>query len=113
MDFAENIKKWVSSDNRIKKMQEDVKIERENRNQLAQAILYQVQDNNMAHSIIQITDGNLKFQNRKVTSSLTYKFLETCLNDCIANEEQVNQIIKYIKSKREVTEIADIKRSYN
>ena len=113
MDFAENIKKWVSSDNRIKKMQEDVKIEREKRNELAKTILYQVQNNNMEHSVIQITDGNLKFQNRKITSSLTFKFLENCLNECIANEEQVKQIIKYIKSKREVTEIADIKRSYN
>ena len=47
MDFAENIKKWVSSDNRIKKMQEDVKIEREKRNELTQTILYQVKNNNM------------------------------------------------------------------
>ena len=81
MDFAENIKKWVSSDNRIKKMQEDVKIERENRNQLSQTILYQVQDNNMAHSIIQITDGNLKFQKspHNALPILNYFYRSNCL----------------------------------
>jgi hypothetical protein len=35
------------------------------------------------------------------------------LNECINGEEQVKQIIKYIKSKREVKYVPDIKRSYS
>lgn len=113
MDFAENVKHWVASDNRLKKLQEEVKHEREKRNEFGQTILHQVKDNNLEHSIIQITDGNLKFQNKRITSSLNFRFLENCLNDCIGNEEQVKQIVKYVKSKREVIEVADIKRSYS
>ena len=55
----------------------------------------------------------LKFQNTRVTAPLTFKFLEECLNECINGEEQVKQIIKYIKSKRDVKYVSDIKRSYN
>ena len=60
-----------------------------------------------------LTDGKLKFQNTRVTAPLTFRFLEECLNECINGEEQVKQIIKYIKSKREVKYVPDIKRSYS
>ena len=39
--------------------------------------------------------------------------LEECLNECIQNEDQVKQIIKFIKSKREFKYVSDIKRFYN
>lgn len=113
MDFAGNIKEWVALDNRIKLLQDEVKVERANRNALCQQILEHVENSNMQHTIIQITDGKLKFQNTKTTSPLTYGFLETCLNECINDENQVKQIIAYIKSKRQVRYTQDIKRSYN
>ena len=113
MDFAESIKKWVAIDNRVKVLQEEMKNERAERNALAENILVQVENNNMEHTIIRITDGKLKFQNTKVTSPLTFSFLETCLNECINNENQVKQIIKYIKNKRQVKYTKDIKRTYN
>jgi hypothetical protein len=113
MDFAGNIKEWVALDNRIKVLQDEVKSKRANRNALSQQILEHVDSSNMQHTIIQITDGKLKFQNTKITSPLTYGFLETCLNECINDENQVKQIVTYIKSKRQVRYTQDIKRSYN
>jgi len=67
----------------------------------------------MEHAVIEITDGKLKFQNNRVVQPITFRFLETCLNECISGENEVKQIIKYIKSKREVKYVPDIKRSYN
>ena len=67
----------------------------------------------MSHARIQISDGLLKFQNNKVTSPLTFKFLKQCLSECIENEEKVEQLINYIKEKREVKYVPDIKRLYN
>ena len=112
MDFTESIREWVSIDNKIKKYQDEVKKERVIRNALTASILEQAAAANMEHAVIEITDGKLKFQNTRVTAPLTFRFLEECLNECINGEEQVKQIIKYIKSKREVKYVPDIKRSY-
>ena len=112
MDFTESIREWVAIDNKIKKYQEEIRRERSIRNELTTTILGQAEESNMQHAVIEITDGRLKFQNTRVTAPLTFRFLEDCLNECINGEEQVKQIIKYIKSKREVKFVPDIKRTY-
>ena len=112
MDFTESIREWVSVDNRIKKYQEEIKKERILRTALTTSILGHAEESNMEHAVIEITDGRLKFQSTRVTAPLTFRFLEECLNECINGEEQVKQIIKYIKSKREVKFVPDIKRTY-
>jgi len=113
MDFAQNIREWVTIDNRIKKYQDEIKRDRGLRNDLTTSILEHAENSNLQHAVIEITDGKLKFQNNRVVAPLTFKFLEDCLNECISGENEVKQIIKYIKSKREVKYISDIKRSYN
>ena len=112
MDFTESIREWVAIDNKIKKYQEEIRRERSIRNELTTTILGQAEESNMQHAVIEITDGRLKFQSTRVTAPLTFRFLEDCLNECINGEEQVKQIIKYIKSKREVKFVPDIKRTY-
>jgi hypothetical protein len=63
--------------------------------------------------VIQISDGKIKFIKTKDTQVLTFKYLETCLHEIIKNEDQVNKIIEYIKNKRDVKYVAEIKRFYN
>ena len=46
----------------------------------------------------------------KMSSQLTFKFLEKCLHDIISDEKQVENIINYIKNKREITETKSIKK---
>lgn len=111
--FTDKIREWVSIDNKIKKYQEEIKKARQNRSSLATSILEDAENSNMQHAVIQITDGKLKFQNTRVTAPLTFKFLESCLNECITDEEQVKQIIKFIKSKRQVNFVPEIKRTYS
>ena len=112
-DFTNRIREWVSIDNKIKKYQEEIKRERQNRSLLASSILQDAENSNMQHAVIQITDGKLKFQNTRITAPLTWRFLESCLNECIENEEQVKKIIKFMKSKREVNFVHEIKRTYS
>jgi len=112
MEFTENIREWVSVDNRIKKYQEAIKKERSLKSTLAASILAHAGENNMENTVIEITDGKLKFQNTRVTAPLTFRFLEECLKECINGDEQVAQIIKYVKSKRGVKIVQDIKRTY-
>ena len=101
MEFEKNIKEWVALDNQEKKLKERVKEIRSTKNSISDKILIYTEENNLAHATIQISDGKLKFQNNKITSPLTFKFLEKCLNECIENKEQVDAIIKFIKSSSE------------
>ena len=112
MDFKESIREWVSVDNRIRKYQEVIKKERAHRTALTMSILDHADESNMENAVIEITDGKLKFQNTRVTAPLTFRFLEECLGECINGDAQVKQIIKYIKSKRGVKFVPDIKRIY-
>ncbi len=112
-NFQKQIQNWVSVDNRMKNLQMQVKELRQVKNTLTDSIFVYAESNNLENAVIKISDGKLKFQNVKSTSPLTFRFIEECLNDVISNEEQVKNIIKYIKSKRETKYNYDIKRSYS
>jgi len=112
MNFEDDVKNWVMIDNKIKQQSETIKDLRNKRNHLTSKIFSYAEENNLENAVIEISDGKLKFQQSKQTSPLTFKFLEECLNECIQNEDQVKQIIKFVKSKREYKYVSDIKRFY-
>ena len=110
--FQTNIQNWVYIDNKIKNLQQELKNLRSERHTTADSIFTYVETNNLENAIVQISDGKLKFQNVKSTSPLTFKFIEECLNECMKDENQVKQLIKFIKQKRTFQYNYDIKRSY-
>lgn len=112
MSFEENIQQWVATDNLIKSHNKKLKELRELRNNLNANIITYVEQNNLGNAVIEITDGKLKFQNTKSSPPLTYKFVKTCLMEQLDNEETVNQLIDYMKEKREFKYSAEIKRTY-
>ena len=111
-DFSENIKTWVDLDNQLKIINEKAKELRLAKHKEEEKILEYVETNSLNNATVKISDGKLKFSETKQTSALTLKHVETCLNDCIQNEDNVKKIMKYIKDKRETKMVADIKRSY-
>jgi hypothetical protein len=113
MEFEKNIKEWVALDNQEKNLKDRVKEIRNTKNNISDKILVYTEENNLGHATIEITDGKLKIQNNKITSPLTFKFLEKCLNKCLENREQVSDIIKFIKNSRESKYESHIKRLYN
>ena len=88
MSFEEHIREWVATDNIIKKMNEQIREERTKRNTLGETILSYATENSLENSIVQITDGKLKFQNSKSTAPLTYKYVIECLEHCL--DENIN-----------------------
>jgi len=113
MSFENNIKTWVTYDNEIKELNNKLKKLREQKNNLTNDIFNYVNDKNISNTNIKINGGNLKFTNIKVTSPLTFKFITNCLNEIINNPEQVQQIIDYLKEKRENKYVEEIKRFYS
>jgi len=111
MSFPEHIKQWVAIDNQMKVLSERMKELRETKATLSEQINSYVETEELKE--VKISDGQLKFIKTKETQPLTFKYLETCLKEIISNEEQVEKIIDYVKSKREVKVVADIKRISN
>ena len=112
MSFEHNIKQWVTIDNKMKQLTDELKELRDKKNNLNDSILSHVETSNLTNSSIQISDGKLKFITTKDTQQLTFKYLETCLREIIKNDDQVNKILEYIKNKREIKYVPEIKRLY-
>lgn len=112
MSFEDNIRQWVLVDNQIKKLNEQTKTLRNQRNDLLKSINTEVDERNLKHSTIKISDGELKFNSVRVVQPLTLRFVKECLEECIQGEENVTKIMDYIKERREVKYVDEIKRSY-
>jgi ribosomal protein S15P/S13E len=110
MNFERQIQQWVSVDNQLKTLNEKIKELRDSKQQLSSSILSHVEKNNLSNSTIQTGDGKLKFIQSKTVQPVTFKYLETCLKEIIKNENQIKQIIDYIKQKREMKYAFEIKR---
>lgn len=112
MSFEQQLQQWVAIDNQMKVLSDRMKELRDKKNTLGQNINTHVETSNLANSSVQLNDGQLRFVNIKETQPLTFKYLETCLREIIKNEEQVTKIVDYIKNKREVKYVPEIKRMY-
>lgn len=113
MNFQTQVQQWVSIDNQLKILNDKVKELREKRSSTTQSLITYAYDNNISSSVIQISDGKLKFANTKVTEPLTFKYIEKTLGEVIKNESQVKLIIEHLKVKRETKLVSEIKRFSN
>jgi hypothetical protein len=113
MSFEQQIQQWVTIDNQLKLLTDRMKELRDKKSTLSQNINEHIETNNLTNSGVKLSDGQLKFIKVKDTQPLTFKYLETCLHEIIKNETQVNTIVDYIKNKRDVKYVPEIKRLYN
>jgi hypothetical protein len=113
MSFEQQIQQWIAIDNQMKQLTDKIKELRDKKTTLNDTIFNHVENSNLSNTTVQISDGKLKFIKIKDTQQLTFKYLETCLHEIIKNEEQVNKIVEYIKNKRDVKYVPEIKRFYN
>jgi len=113
MNFKEDIKSWVQTDNQIKLHLEKIRALRQTRTIIADNLLSYAEDKGLGTATIQISDGKLRFHETKQSSPLTLKFITRCLQECIGNEEQVALIMTYIKEQRPVKCFQEIKRMYH
>ena len=105
MSFEQSIKNWVTTDNKIRSLNDQIRALREERNTANDT-------NKLANATVKISDGKLRFTSTRQTAPLTLKYIEGCLMKCIQGEEQVGLIMKYIKESRNVKHTPDIKRYY-
>lgn len=109
-DLESNVNKWIEIDDSIKNLTEKAKDLRTQKICVEDTIMNYVDRNNINNLSIRTDVGILKVTQCKSTSQLTYKYLEKCLHEIISDDKQVENIIKYIKNKREITETKTIKK---
>jgi Fe-S cluster biogenesis protein NfuA len=114
MEIEKSVKQWVLLDNKIKELNDEVKSYREQKKQYEEGILEFINENatNDQTPVIKISDGRLKYVETKQTQPLTLKFIEQCLTEKISNANTVEQLMNYIKSKRESKSVPELKRYY-
>jgi septal ring factor EnvC (AmiA/AmiB activator) len=71
MSFDNKIQQWVQIDNQLKKLNEQVKQLREQRNTLESNLTNYAKTNNMADTTIKVNNDKLKFVDTKVPEPLT------------------------------------------
>ena len=111
MSFEENIKEWVSLDNQLKLYSDKIKQIKEKKASVSDKIVgIDNFETRLCNKSLEISDGKLKFVNSRVSSNLTFKYVEDSLKKIIPNEEQVSRIIQYLKENREIKIVPEIKR---
>lgn len=110
MSFEENIQQWVALDNQLKLLNEKIKDIREKKNKVYERMTPYIEQNDLNNATVQISDGKLRFVNSKVYIPLSFRYIEKSLGEVIRNENQVKQIVNYLKEKREVKVVSEIKR---
>ena len=113
MAFEDNIRKWVALDSKISDINTSVKELRNERNNLEESILRHVEDNSLNSATVKLSDSKLQFINTKIMPPLTFKFIKSCLDDIIEDTDEVDEIINYIKNRREPKTSLGIKRFFN
>jgi len=107
--FIENLQKWILIDSQLKIINEKTKKLRDMKNTMVEELSEYKLKNNIDNTI-KITDGELRFYEKKEYSPLTFGYIEKSLGKIISDKSQVEYLIKYLKENREITTTIDIKR---
>ena len=108
--FIENIQRWVKIDSQIKAVNEKVRKARDIKNQLLENIVGYVEKNKLEATKIEISDGELRFYEKREYQPITFTYIEESLGKLIADKKQVELIMEYLRENREITVSTDIRR---
>jgi hypothetical protein len=99
-------------DNQIKLIHEKVKKAREVKSDLMEKIIKYADENHITNTRIEISDGELRFCDKKDYQPISFGYVQECLGKIIADKKQVDYILDYLRENRRVTVSKDIKRNY-
>ena len=110
LDLEKYVNKWVLVDDQLIVLQEKTKTMREWKKKLTDTILEIMDKKGLSHKIMSIPNGELSIQEKREYSSLSYGFIEECLEEIIADKEKVADIVEYLRDKREIKIVKEIRR---
>jgi len=109
-DLEKYVNKWVLVDDQLIILQEKTKTMREWKKKLTDKILEMMEEKGLSNKILSISNGELSVQEKREYSSLSYSFIEDCLEEIISDKEKVADIIDYLRDNREIKTVKEIRR---
>jgi hypothetical protein len=110
--FVENIRQWITLDNESKQLWENMKEIRETKRKICEEIHFFANQNGLQKTRIDVSDGTLRFIEKKESASLSLQYVENSLGKFM-NEEDVKTIMTHIRENRPIKIIKEISRTYS
>lgn len=110
MNLEEKVQTYFKIEEQLKNKLAEVQKLREYKQFLNTQILAELEKEEVNVKHFPKTNIKCKVYQYKSSNPLTFTFLKTCLSQIISKSQQVDQIIDYVKSKRNHKIISDIKR---
>jgi hypothetical protein len=107
--FIENVQKWSLIDARLKLINENTKKLRDMKSDLGKNITAYMKENNLEDKKIGLQGGELRLVEKKEYTPLTFSYLESCLDNIIADKEQVDFIMNCVREQREVNTVKELR----
>ena len=107
-DFGQLLTQWTQIELDVKKLQEQIKEKREQRQKMSEKAIQFIQDNDLDDNVFKISSlqRDVQLKHTKIQEPLTYKFLQQSLDHYF--EDHANQsdsyhkenLVSYIKANR-------------
>ena len=106
MSFEQTIQEWVKTEQELQELNERIKQLRKTKSDLDNKITQYSEEKGA--KTFRYGSIKMKIIESRISESLTFKYLNQCLRDMIKNEDQVNQMLDYIKRKRNVKIVSHV-----
>ena len=110
--FVNDLKLWATYDKQIKLLNEKTKELRNQKTELGTKITGFMQEKKIQDKPIELTDGQIRYIERKEYSPLTFSYIEECLEKILADKSQVEYVVHYLKENRKTNSVVELKRTY-
>ena len=100
--LLEQINKWTALETHILKMNKKIQEYKSIKNALNTNIVSFFKENKLENRRIETDAGLIGIMDKKEYGSLTFSFLEECLNEIVSDKNTVKDIINHFKEKRNI-----------
>jgi hypothetical protein len=107
--FVENVQKWSLIDAKLKLINENTKKLRDMKSELGKNISAYMKENNLEDKKIGLQGGELRLVEKKEYTPLTFSYIESCLDNIIADKEQVDFIMNCVREQRDVNTVKELR----
>ncbi len=110
--FVQNLKLWATYDKQLKLLNEKTKELRSQKSELGTKITEFMNEKKIQDKPIELTDGQIRFVERKEYSPLTFSYIGECLEKILVDKSQVEYVLHYLRENRTVSSVSELKRTY-
>lgn len=112
--YVDKLKQWIELDNSVAKLKDELSVFVEEKKDLEEEILQYVEDNKLDKVTVSTSDGSLKFSKRKISQSITIKYIKNTLEKYVQQEGisgiDIDSVCKFLSSNLETKSKTYIKR---